>query len=116
VSALRLHSEGGGAGEHSGGHAHILQPYEDYNGVPIYYSLANFAFGGHSGPEDMDSVILRQTIIKDGEEVSLGERELIPCCISSTAGRNDFRPMPYTEGSDEWHRVLRKMEIEKTPK
>ena len=95
-----------------GSHAHILQPYEDYGGVPIYYSLANFAFGGHSGPDDMDTVIVRQSIIKGSEGVRLGETELIPCSISSSVGYNDFRPVPYAEDSEAWHRVLRKMEIE----
>ena len=90
-----------------GGHAHVLQPMELWNGVPICYSLGNFCFGGHSNPADKDSVIVRQQVVSPAEgDYVLGETELIPCRISSTDSVNDFRPTPYSPGSPEYLRVL----------
>ena len=79
-------------------------------GVPVFYSLGNFCFGGHSNPSDKDSVIVRQEIVSgaDGGYV-LGKTELIPCRISSTDSVNDFRPTPYEAGSDDYFRVLEKL-------
>ena len=33
-----------------GSHPHVLQKAERYQGVPIFYSLGNFCYGGHSAP------------------------------------------------------------------
>ena len=95
-----------------GSHPHILVPMEIYEGVPIYYSMGNFCYGGHSNPSDKDSVILRQRVVWDENTgFSLGEAELIPCSISSIAKGNDFKPTPYEEGSAEYARVLEKLGV-----
>ena len=94
-----------------GSHPHVLQKIEEYNGGIIYYSLGNFSFGGNHFPRDMDSVILRQEIIRreDGT-VELGELELIPVSISSMKNQNNFQPTPYEEGSKEYLRALSKLD------
>ena len=93
-----------------GGHAHVLQPMEDYEGVPVFYSLGNFCFGGHSNPEDKDTVIVRQEIVSAAEgEYALGETILIPCRISTTDAVNDFCPTPYAPDSPEYARVLHRI-------
>lgn len=96
-----------------GSHPHVLQRVEEYNGGIIYYSLANFSFGGNHFPRDMDTVILRQQVLrqKDGTVV-LGTLTPIPACVSSQRPQNDFQPTPYKEGTEDYARVLQKLELE----
>jgi poly-gamma-glutamate synthesis protein (capsule biosynthesis protein) len=95
-----------------GSHPHILLPMEVYAGVPIFYSLGNFCYGGHADPADKDTVLVRQHVRADenGGYV-LGETELVPCRISSVEGQNDFQPTPYAPDSASYRRVLEKLEI-----
>jgi hypothetical protein len=92
-----------------GSHPHVLQKIEDVDGVPVFYSLGNFAYGGHSSPDDLDSVVLRLTVER-GEDggYAVAGYEVVPCSISSTPGINDFRPQPYTDEAD-IERVLEKL-------
>ena len=93
-----------------GHHPHVLQKIEEYNGGIIYYSLGNFVFGGHHWPQDLDSAILQQEIIRSPEgEISLGELTIIPVSCSSLPAQNDFQPTPYEEGSEKYERVLAKL-------
>lgn len=94
-----------------GSHPHVLQRIEEYNGGIIYYSLGNFSFGGNHFPRDMDSVIVRQEVIRreDGT-VELGELRLIPVSISSMSNQNNFQPTPYEEGTKEYDRTLSKLD------
>ncbi len=96
-----------------GSHPHVLQRVEEYNGGIIYYSLANFSFGGNHFPRDMDTVILRQQVLrqKDGTVV-LGTLTPIPACVSSQRPQNDFQPTPYEAGTEDYDRVLQKLELE----
>ncbi len=94
-----------------GSHPHILQRTELYEGVPIAYSLGNFCFGGNSGPEDMDSVILQQTVLRTEEGFALGETAFLPCRISSTPHHNDFQPVLYTPEEPDYARVLHKLGV-----
>lgn len=82
---------------------------EIYNGVPICYCLGNFCYGGHSNPDDKDSVIMQFTVTRDKRGIRIGEAEPIPCSISSRSDRNDFCPTPYAPESDEWLRVMEKL-------
>ena len=50
-----------------GTHPHLLQPYEEYNGGLILYSLGNFVFDDFTEPE-IYSVIFTATITRDGVE------------------------------------------------
>lgn len=93
-----------------GSHPHVLQKIEDYEGGAIYYSLANFCFGGNHYPSDMDTAIIQQQVIRhpDGS-IELGERTIIPCCVSSLSPRNNFQPTPYPEDHEAYQRVLDKL-------
>lgn len=94
-----------------GHHPHVLQKIEEYNGGIIYYSLGNFSFGGNNFPKDLDSAILQQEIIRDVDgTISLGELTIIPVSCSSMAVQNNFQPTPYKEGSEEYDRVLSKLD------
>lgn len=95
-----------------GSHAHVLQEVETYNGVPIFYSLGNFCYGGHANPDDKDTVIIQQDIRREGDEITLGETRYIPCRISSTDSTNDFRPTPYNENDKGYSLVLEKLEVD----
>ena len=93
-----------------GSHPHVLQPIETYGDGIICYSLGNFCFGGNSNPDDYDTVIFQQEVLRDAEgNVRLGETILTPSCLSSTQGRNNYQPTPYEPGSEDWMRVLSKL-------
>lgn len=93
-----------------GTHPHVLQPIEEYNGGIIYYSLGNFSFGGNSCPDDFDTALLQQEVIRDGSgSVRLGELTIVPASISSIAGRNNYQPTPYERGTEGYDRVLEKL-------
>ncbi|MGN1002532.1 MAG: CapA family protein [Oscillospiraceae bacterium] len=96
-----------------GSHAHVLQETEYYQGVPIFYSLGNFCYGGHSNPADKDSVIVIQTVRRDENgAVVLGETAFLPCSISGREDRNDFAPVLYEPDGEGWARVLEKLRAE----
>lgn len=93
-----------------GSHPHVLQPIEEYNGGIVYYSMGNFSFGGNMYPDDYDTVLIQQEVIRhpDGT-VTLGERTIVPCCLTSEKGHNNFQPTPYEEGSEKYLRVMKKL-------
>ena len=94
-----------------GCHPHVLQPIEEYNGGVILYSLGNFAFGGNIYPSDYDTAIVQQEVILEADgTVTLGQRTLVPCSLSSMEKRNNYQPTPYEEGSEEYLRVLSKLD------
>jgi len=94
-----------------GHHPHVLQRIEEYNDGIIFYSLGNFSFGGNTNPRDKDTVIVQQEIIRnlDGT-ISLGETTLLPCCVSSKMDINTYQPTLYEEGTEEYNRVLSKLD------
>ena len=94
-----------------GHHPHVLQPVEYYNDGIICYSLGNFSFGGNHRPSDLDSAILQLEVIRDVDgAVSMGALTVIPVCCSSTQPWNNFQPTPYEEDSEEYARVLSKLD------
>lgn len=94
-----------------GCHPHVLQPIEEYGGGVIYYSLGNFSFGGNIYPADYDTALVRQEIILSGDgTVALGDRTIVPCSISSIENRNNYQPTPYEVDSEEYNRVLSKLD------
>lgn len=93
-----------------GSHPHVLQPVESYEGGIIFYSLGNFSFGGNGYPADYDTALIQQEVIRDESGVHLGAVHIVPCCVSSVAGRNNFQPAVYGEGSEEYARVLSKLD------
>ena len=55
--------------------------------------------------------VLQQEIIRDSDgTVSLGELTIIPVSCSSLPAQNNFQPTPYEEGSDEYNRVISKLD------
>ena len=94
-----------------GSHPHVLQPIETYGNGIIYYSMGNFCFGGNSKPEDFDTVLLQQEVIRStGGEISLGDLAIVPCSISSENTVNNYQPTPMAADSEEYARVLRKLD------
>ena len=93
-----------------GHHTHVLQPVESYNGGVICYSLGNFSFGGNRNPQDKDTAVVQQTVVRETDgTVHLGETKLIPFRLSSVTQRNDFRPIPYEAGTDAYERAMSKL-------
>ncbi len=102
-----------------GSHTHNLQPIEKYGGGLILYSMGNWSFGGSTAPSDRDTAIVQVKVHRDSDgRVSTEGYDVIPCCVSSrpvTEGYtgdnyNDYRPTPYTEGSQAYYRVLAKLD------
>ena len=93
-----------------GSHPHVLQPVETYNGGIIYYSMANFSFGGNLYPHDYDTVLIQQEVIRHPDRtVTLGETTIVPCSVTSEKGHNNFQPTPCEEGSVQYERVMKKL-------
>lgn len=94
-----------------GSHPHVLQPIEEYNGGIIYYSLGNFSFGGNGKPGDFDTALIQQEVIRttDGT-VTLGEVNILPASITSVIGWNNFQPTPYKVGTNNYDRVIKKLD------
>lgn len=94
-----------------GTHPHVMQRMEEYNGGMIFYSLGNFSFGGNNAPRDRDSVIAQVIVTKDADgKYTVTGYNLIPCCLSSTEGINDYRPTPYAEDDEFYARALSKLD------
>lgn len=93
-----------------GSHPHVLQPVESYNGGIIYYSMGNFSFGGNIYPDDYDTALIQQEVIRhpDGT-VTLGETTIVPCSLTSEKGYNNFQPTPYEADSEAYARVMEKL-------
>lgn len=95
-----------------GSHPHVLQEMEVYNGGVICYSLGNFSFGGNVYPEDYDSALIQQEVIRGADgSVSLGETIVVPVRISTNDTRNNFQPIPYEKGTEDYTRVLEKLAL-----
>lgn len=94
-----------------GSHPHTLQPVEEYQGKYIYYSMGNWTFGGNTNPRDKDTFILRMVVERTADgAVSVYSREHIPCASSGVLDGNNYQPVPYEEGSEEYLRTLKKLE------
>ncbi len=74
-----------------GGHPHVLQPFEEYNGGHIVYSIGNFCYGGSGGPENR-TIIYQETLTfdKDGKLIGMNEN-IIPCYVYS-GQTNNYQP------------------------
>lgn len=74
-----------------GGHPHVLQPREIYNGVEIVYSVGNFCYGGHRYPENR--TVIYQMKLTVGKDLTLqaSNSNIIPCYVY-TGSINNFQP------------------------
>lgn len=94
-----------------GTHPHVLQRTETYHNGYIFYSLGNWSFGGNTAPRDRDTAIAQVTVMQNADgPVELQGFSLIPCCLSSTSGVNDYRPEPYEKDSEEYARAMSKLD------
>ena len=94
-----------------GSHPHTLQPIEVYNGHYIFYSMGNWSFGGNTNPRDKDTVIAKLEVTRDVDgSVSVTNLKLIPCASSGVVDGNNYQPVPYEEGSEEYERTISKLE------
>ncbi|MDR1131743.1 MAG: CapA family protein [Oscillospiraceae bacterium] len=94
-----------------GSHPHTLQPYEEYNGRYIYYSMGNWSFGGNTSPRDPDTIILKVIVKKAADgTISIARRRHIPCTATGAARGNSYQPAPYEPGSAEYERTISKIE------
>lgn len=84
----------------TGGHAHLIQPYEelvapDGKVVPCFFSLGDFHSSINQIPGNRDSVILRIRLKKDENgKVSLVENGYIPCYTYTTYNEMDYVTVP----------------------
>lgn len=93
-----------------GSHPHVLQRIDEYNGGFVVNSLGNYSFGGNTNPRDRDTAIVQFTVRRDVDgSVTVEGYEAIPCCLSSTAGINDYRPVPYEAGTEQYDRAMSKL-------
>ena len=94
-----------------GTHPHRLQPIEKYNGHYIFYSLSNFCFGGNYSLSDPDSVIIQCDFIMDeqGSQCVDYRLRVYPYSQTSTRPGNDFCPKPYAWESEEYFRVMSRL-------
>ena len=80
-----------------GGHPHLLQGIESYNGANIVYSLGNFVFGGNDDPMDYETMIYQQTFtFENGQlvaDATASSAQIIPCRLSTSKKVNNYQPM-----------------------
>jgi len=104
-----------GADIYVGHHPHRLQPIEEYNGKFILYSLSNFTFGGQPYLSDKDTAIVQCTFsFLHGELIDM-ELNVIPYSMTTTYPGNDYCPIAYEKGTEEYNRVLEKLGWAETP-
>jgi len=76
-----------------GGHPHVLQPFEEYKGKHIIYSLGNFCYGGASYPENR-TIIYQETFTLNAEKMLISSAEKIIPFYVYTGGKNNYQPAP----------------------
>ena len=90
-----------------GSHPHVIQGIGTYKNTNIVYSMGNFCFGANKNPSDKDTFIYRQTFILTENGIVSEEAEVIPCSISSTKTKNDYKPVVLQDVERE--RVLKRL-------
>ncbi len=95
-----------------GTHPHRLQPIEYYNGHYIAYSLSNFVFGGNTSLGDPDTCILQCEFVMDETNTYVESYNInvIPYRQTTKYPGNDYCPMPYDWSSDDYYRVLERLD------
>lgn len=74
-----------------GGHPHVLQPREVYNGVEIVYSIGNFCYGGHRQPENRTVIYQMSLTINKDLTLKSSKSNIIPCYVY-TETLNNYQP------------------------
>ncbi len=76
-----------------GGHPHVLQPREIYNGVEIVYSVGNFCYGGSRRPENATVIYQMELTFDKDKNLIDTNSEIIPCYVY-TGSVNNYQPTP----------------------
>lgn len=87
-----------------GGHPHVLQPYEQYNGIDIIYSMGNFCYGGSTHPENRTIIFQETFTFNSNNSLISTSNEIIPCYVY-TGSSNNWQPCPI-ENEQEKEAVL----------
>jgi Bacterial capsule synthesis protein PGA_cap len=91
-----------GAAAVLGSHPHVLHGIEVVGRAPVFYSLANFVFGGNWNPRDKDSVLVKARFDRSGYL----DAELFPL----RTDRFPERPIqPYPLAGAEAHAVMQRL-------
>ena len=62
-------------------------------------------------PSDWDTAIVQVTLKRDPDgSITSDGITVIPCCVSEARDSNDYRPTPYEEGTEEYDRVISKLD------
>lgn len=93
-----------------GSHPHTLQPIEKYNERYIFYSMGNWSFGGNTDPRDKDTLIAKLTLTRTEGVIELTDLKIIPCASSGVERGNNYQPVPYEEGGEQYQRTLTKLD------
>ena len=57
-----------------------------------------------------EEAIAQVTVKKDGDSWAVEGYDLIPCRLSSTDSKNDYRPRPYDKDEDGYARTISKLD------
>jgi poly-gamma-glutamate synthesis protein (capsule biosynthesis protein) len=97
----------GGADLIVGGHPHVLQPLETYNGVHIIYSIGNFVFGGNLNPENA-TIIYQESITynKTTQQIEKSEENVIPFKVYGGSGSNNYQPVPINPEDSAYSKII----------
>lgn len=93
-----------------GGHPHVLQEMEIYNGKHIYYSLGDFLFVDRRVPQDYDSVMIKLQLSLDADGQLQEAFSYIPTIWSGNKTSNILRPQEMTDEED-MDRVFKKLKL-----
>jgi poly-gamma-glutamate synthesis protein (capsule biosynthesis protein) len=92
-----------------GAHPHRVQGVEVYQGAPIFYSLANFVYGGNKDPQDKLSMIARIDFNKMDDGTLQTHADVVPIQITRWP-EAPFQPF-VLEGADRDNAIARLSEL-----
>jgi poly-gamma-glutamate synthesis protein (capsule biosynthesis protein) len=87
-----------------GGHHHVLQPYEEYKGVSIIYSLGNFCYGGSKSPENRTIIYQHTFTVDENKKIVSSVENIIPFYVFS-GKTNNWQPCP-VEDKDVYNNIM----------
>lgn len=87
-----------------GGHPHVLQPYEEYKGVSIVYSLGNFCYGGSKGPENRTILYQHTFNLDENKSIISSKEKIIPFYVFS-GDTNNWQPCP-VENKEIYNKIM----------